>query len=109
LIANKIARGESADEIRGYLKAISKSTWQLVNWLTHSSNAVRFDGNLAIEAVEMILATFSEALIRYEKGAPDRCPNCSSYRIFVDYRPDLNADKPDVILCEACGTTISNA
>jgi hypothetical protein len=103
LIANKIARGESAEEIRSYLKAISKSTWQLVNWLTHSSNAVRFDGNLAIEAVEMLLSTFSTALIRYETGVPDRCPKCASYRIILDYRSELNEDKPDVILCEACG------
>jgi len=85
LIANAIAPGQSADEVRGYLKSVSKSTWQLVNWLTHASNAVRFDGTLAVDAVQHLLEIFSIALIRHERGIPDRCPNCLSYRLTSDY------------------------
>jgi hypothetical protein len=50
LLANTIAQGSSAAEIRAYLKTLAKSTWQLVSWLTHASNAVRFDGHMAVEA-----------------------------------------------------------
>ena len=103
LIANTIARGASADEIRAYLKSISKSSWQLVNWLTHTSNAVRFDGHMAIDATEGVITAFGAALTRYEGGVPDRCPKCSSYRIAVVYRPDLNSDSPYVPMCESCG------
>lgn len=103
LIANTIARGASADEIRAYLKSISKSTWQLVNWLTHTSNAVRFDGHMAIDATEGVITAFGAALTRYEGGVPDRCPKCSSYRIAVVYRSDLNSDSPYVPMCESCG------
>ncbi len=100
LIANSIAKGASAEEIRGYLKSTSKSTWQLVNWLTHASSAVRFDGMMAVDATEHVLSSFGAALIRYEKGIPDRCPRCSSYRITTTYHPDLDIDIP---LCESCG------
>ncbi len=103
LIANTIARGASADEIRAYLKSISKSTWQLVNWLTHASNAARFDGHMAVDATEGVITAFGAALIRYEGGVPDRCPKCSSYRIALVYRPEENSDKPYIPICESCG------
>ena len=100
LIIDDIAPGQSADEVRGYLKSVSKSTWQLVNWLTHASNAVRFDGALAVDAIGHLLATFSVALIRHPRGIPDRCPNCLSYRLTSDYRAETDAY---VTLCETCG------
>jgi hypothetical protein len=109
LIVNTIARGSSVEEIRGYLKSMSKSTWQLVNWLTHSSNAVLFDGMLAVDAFEMLLSVFGTVLIRYQTGIPNKCPNCSSYRLISDYRPDLKIDPPYVILCETCGWTDYNS
>jgi hypothetical protein len=40
-IADAVAPGSSAAELRGYLKAISKATWKYVNWLTHAKNATR--------------------------------------------------------------------
>ena len=100
LIADAIAPGQTADEVRGYLKSVSKSTWQLVNWLTHASNAVRFDSTLAVDAVQHLLEVFSIALIRHERGIPDRCPNCLSYRLTSDYRVETDAY---VTLCETCG------
>jgi len=72
LIANSIAQGSSAEEIRSYLKTISKAAWQLVNWLTHATNATRFDGNMAIEATEYVLMAFGAALLRHKNGIPDR-------------------------------------
>src|SRR6266487_1243702 len=103
LIANTIAQGASAQEIRGYLKALAKSTWQLVNWLTHASNAARFDGYMAIDATNNTLAAFGTALVRYERGTPDRCPRCSSYKLTSVYRPDLDIEPPYITLCESCG------
>jgi hypothetical protein len=102
LIADAIASGSSAERIRGYLKAISKSTWQLVNWLTHSSNAVRLDASLALDATENTLDAFSTALIRFESGIPEKCPHCGSYRLASVYRPELEIDPPYVTVCESC-------
>lgn len=48
LIAGHVAPGSSADELRRHLRATAKSTWQYVNWLTHGTNAVRFDGRIAV-------------------------------------------------------------
>jgi hypothetical protein len=47
LIANALAGGASAKEVRAMLKAFAKATWQLVAWLTHASGATRHDGELA--------------------------------------------------------------
>lgn len=100
IIAQTIASGASADRVRGYLRAISKSTWELVNWLTHTRNAVRLDGQLAIDATQGVLAAFSSVLIKYERSLPDRCPNCDSYRISSIYESKANSY---ITICEKCG------
>ncbi len=66
LIANTVAAGSSSERIRGYLKDISKSTWQLVSWLTHAQHAGRFDGILATDATENVMETFITAWARHE-------------------------------------------
>jgi hypothetical protein len=103
LIADHIAAGAGAKEVRSYLKTISKATWQFVNWLTHAANAVKSDGEVAVDATENILSAFGVALIRQERGLPDRCPSCSSYRLTSVYAPELETDPPYLTLCESCG------
>jgi hypothetical protein len=102
-IAQAIASGESSEAIRTYLKMTARGTWGLVRWLTHEQNATRFDSDLSVAATENVLATFSMALVRFERGAPDRCPVCSSYRLTSDYRPEVSTESPYVTLCESCG------
>ena len=99
LIANHVARGSSAKEVRGYLKSTSKSAWELVNWLTHAHGATRADAILAHDATQHVLAIFGTAVFRYRQGIPDRCESCGSYKIA------LWADEPGVPLrprCQAC-------
>ena len=103
LIANTIAAGSSASEVRSYLKAFAKSTWQLVSWLTHASNAVRFDGHIALEATQATLGAFGRAVLRHEREMLDRCPKCHSYKIGSEYVPTLGVDPPYVTFCESCG------
>jgi len=105
LVAQTIARGSSAEVVRGYMKASAREAWQYVNWLTHAKNATRPDGQLAVDATQHVLATFGAAFIRYEHGVPDRCGKCASYRITGAYRPDIvDDDDPYVTLCEICGS-----
>jgi len=103
LIADAIASGASASEVRGYLKAMARSTWQLVSWLTHASNAARYDAEIALDATQNTLAAFSMAVIRYERGIPDRCPQCTSYRLRSVHVPEADIDPPYLTLCEVCG------
>lgn len=102
IIANYIAAGSSNESIRGSLKTNAKSTWQLVNWLTHFKNATRFDASFALDATQNVVAAFGSAVIRYESKRPDRCPKCGSYAIDVGYNPDL-LPRPYVLECEKCG------
>jgi hypothetical protein len=103
LIADWAAPGSSGDRIRGHLKAVSKSTWELVGWLTHAKNAARTDGVIAVEAAQHTLGLFGMTIIRRENGEPGRCPKCSSYRLTTDYRPELGKEHANVRRCEACG------
>lgn len=106
LIANHVARGASAEEVRGYLKNTSKAAWKLVNWLTHAHGATRADAILAHDATQHVLAIFGTAVFRYRQGIPDRCGGCGSYKI------GLWADEPGVPLrprCQTCGWTKPDA
>lgn len=99
-IADTIAAGSSNQEIRGYLKAIARSTWQVVSWLTHASNAVIHDGRVAVNATYEVLNSFGYALMRNERKTRDRCPRCGSLRIGVLYDADSDVDQA---VCESCG------
>ena len=99
LIANAVAAGEHSKEIRRHLKTIAESTWQLVSWLTHAVNAVRYDGETAISATYAVLNAFGAALLRYERPTGDRCARCGSLRLQVIYQPDSD----EAVGCESCG------
>jgi hypothetical protein len=42
------------------------------------------------------------AMIREESGMPDRCPECGSYRLKRDWRPEFGPDHENVTRWEAC-------
>jgi hypothetical protein len=68
LIANSIAQGPGAEEVRTYLKTISQAAWQLVNWLARETNAAKLDAHMALEATEYLLMAFGAALHRHRNS-----------------------------------------
>lgn len=103
LLADTIAAGGSAERKRGYLKSIAKSTWELVNWLTHAGSASQFDAHFSYVATEHALSSWSVALMRFEFGVPDRCPKCASYKLVTYSRPDKSGNVRHFTACDACG------
>jgi hypothetical protein len=102
-IAQHFARGPRNEYLRSYLIATSRETWQLVNWLTHTSKASLHEAHLALDAVSNLLGITSLVVIQAESEAPQTCPACNSYRVVAVYEPDLGRDPPYVSLCESCG------
>lgn len=102
-IANAVAAGSSAEHVRGYLKSVADKTWQLTNWLTHTSNATRSDAELAFSATEHVVVAYASALLKRTAEVPERCARCKSYKITVDWRPDLGPAGLYIPRCEACG------
>lgn len=102
LLAGVFAQGTSAERRRGYLKSIAKSTWELVNWLTHAESASQFDAHFSYVATEHALSSWSVALMRFEFGVPDRCPKCASYILVTYSRPDKSGDVRHFTACDSC-------
>lgn len=102
LIANAIAPGSSVERRRNYLKSAAKSTWGLVNWQTHATNATGFDSYFAFQATGHVLSSWSLPLIRFEQGDPERCPRCGSYRLKNNYGHDDAVGAFSTLTCEAC-------
>ncbi len=103
LIGNAVAPGPSAEYVRGYLKSTAERVWRLVNWLTHATKATRSDAELAWDATAHLVSNYARAAHKLKSQAPERCGRCQSYRVTVDWRPDLGADGMYVARCEACG------
>lgn len=103
LIANEIAPGSSADHVRGYLKSTGDRAWRLVNWLTHAANATRSDAELAVSATSHVISNYALAVLKKRIDAPERCGRCSSYKITLDWRPDLGDSGHYIPRCESCG------
>jgi hypothetical protein len=101
LIANHVAAGASAERVRGHLKASSKSTWELAGWLTHANGANRSDAQFVLDATQSLISAFGSAVMRFESGAPERCPRCGSYSLEVGFNPEL-MPRPYVWECEKC-------
>jgi len=102
LIAKWALSGDRVQHIRAHLNEVSLSTWQLANWLTHTSNARKSDAELTVAAVRHLLDAFAAAIVRRESKQPDRCPKCSSFQMHSVYTPELERDPPYVLVCEAC-------
>jgi len=102
LIANHVAPGDRNEYVRAHLKAISKSAWDLSNWLTHANNATRHDAEIVLDAVQTVIGTFGMAVMRHESGVPERCPECGSYSLDVGFEPEL-MPRPYIMECESCG------
>ena len=81
LLAEKIAGGSSNARLRAYLKSVGKETWQHVSWLTHATNATRFDAEIAVTNIAHLLSVFTVAMLRDHSGAPKRCAECGSYQV----------------------------
>jgi hypothetical protein len=101
LIADAVAAGSRMAEVRGYLKASARTTWQMASWLTHSAHAIRYDGMLVVDATYAVLNAYGAALLRYDRPTADRCSRCNSVKIrIVD---DAEFDSGSAIVCESCG------
>jgi hypothetical protein len=103
VIANSVAPGDTDERLRSYLKRSGKATWDLVQLVTHAGSARRLDGLMALNGSQMVMTCFLFAAVRAERRTPDRCRDCSSYRLVSDYRPELGDEHPYVTLCETCG------
>lgn len=80
LLANAMAPGDSAANLRSYLKSTAVETWTYVNWLTHAKNALRMDAEIGLKMVEHLLGLFTAARMRLG-GASGRCGECGSYGV----------------------------
>jgi hypothetical protein len=102
-IANATAPGGSAEHVRGYLKTTAEPAWRPAHWLTHAANATRDDARFTLAAASHVVDNYAFAILKKKSDAPERCGRCKSYKITVDWRPDLGTTGLYVSRCEACG------
>lgn len=104
LLAEKVAPGKSSEHPRSYLKSLSKETWELVNWLTHTKNANRVIARLCVDSTSHFLTFFNAFLFSNSPRKIEECPECKSKQVSSDYR----GDEGFFHVCDVCGWEAKN-
>lgn len=91
---------------RAYVCDLAETTWDLAVWLQHYTDARDWDAEMVLDATAHLINAVSLAIIRHEEEAPERCPNCDSYRLTAD--GDLMEQNGKLgwwhqPICSACG------
>jgi len=103
ILGNVITPGDSNKDYRSYLKALAAKTWDLVSWLTHYAGATGHIADVAHQATEHALTSWSLAIMVHDADGPPRCPVCGSYRLRVEYEPGEGFGVMEVLVCDKCG------
>lgn len=106
--ADHFAGGDSNEHIRGWLKEISKRTWQLVNWLTHYNKANHDIAEMSLLATTSLIHAWLMAVARHEAGAPDKCPKCSSFDLISNYHHGQEPEGRYITHCRRCSWASEN-
>jgi len=100
VMLNQLCPGAPNSDLRSYMNGVSKKTWQLVNWLTHSQNANKTASLIAIEGSDQIVGNFVILLMMGRTDKSEICPQCASKNIRTHF--DINVD-PDGSYFDTCG------
>jgi hypothetical protein len=100
IYARSLAGGKSSERLRSLLKSSSKEAWEYVSWLTHARNAGEQEARIAFSATHQVIEAYLLAVTRTQRGQPQRCPTCTSYRLELV----RSRDGDWVKLCAACGS-----
>lgn len=100
LLYNHYCPGGSNEKLRGYLKATTDKAWELVNHLTHHTNANRTAALIAKRAVDTIVVHMANIMTRDLWDRTDQCPRCGSRAVRKFYDSDI---APDGDYFEDCG------
>jgi len=101
-IAAYLFPGARGEEARDHLKALAKTTWQYVNWLTHAANAANVHARLANDSTGRLLLTITELMNTDERDSPERCPSCGSYQLELQRTSEGLPDHSGLKACRRC-------
>ena len=101
-LASQVAPGESGSAVRGHLNKSARATWDLVNWLRHSTTSSPLDAETAIDATQHVAAAVVNAAIKLSRGERGKCSACGSADLRSKYDPETNAEFPYLVTCASC-------
>lgn len=105
VLVNQLCRGASNKDLRHHLKATAKSTWQLVNWLTHSSSANKTASSISVHACDTVVGHFIQILEREKADRTDHCPRCRSRDVRSHFDISIGTDGDYYMSCGICDWT----
>ncbi|MCG7394274.1 hypothetical protein MHY87_15315 [Microvirga sp. ACRRW] len=103
LLMNILCPGSSNKQLRHYIKALGKETWQLANWLAHDRDANSAASSICIHSCDTLLGHAIQLTVRNRTGDIDACPRCKSRDIRSHYDRYIGPDGDYYSTCGSCG------
>jgi hypothetical protein len=103
LLLDQLLPGHSNERLRSYMKGVTESTWQLVNWLTHARSATATAATIAVHASDTVVGHVISLVERGRIDRPEVCPTCNSRDIRSHFDPAIEPDGDYYLTCGACG------
>lgn len=97
-----LSAGSSNQTIRSYMKHHAKETWELVNWLTHTTSADQTAASIALEACATLIGQFIQLVVRTRTVGIAACPRCSSRDLRTHFDPVIGEDGDYFSSCGQC-------
>lgn len=102
LLMDRLCGSSSNKELRHHLKTSAKSTWQLVNWITHDRDASQTASSIAIHACDTVVGHCVQLLVRERTDQSEQCPVCKSRDIRTHFDPLIASDGDYYATCGVC-------
>jgi hypothetical protein len=102
-LIDQLLPGHSNERLRSYMKSVTESTWQLVNWLTHTRSATKTAATMAAHASDTVVGHFIALVERARFDRTEQCPTCKSRDVRSHFDPAIAPDGDYYQTCGACG------
>lgn len=102
LLMDHLLPGHSNERLRSHMKGVAQSTWQLVNWLTHSRSATKTAASIATHASDTVVGHFIQLVVRDRTDRAEECPACKSRDIRSHFDPAIEPDGDYYLSCGVC-------
>lgn len=103
LLLNHLCRGPGYQDLRSYMKNLSKESWELVNWLTHTSRAEATAAGIALEGVATLIGSMLTLVVQARPNVTATCPRCASRNIRTHFDIAIGGEGDYFSSCGECG------
>jgi hypothetical protein len=102
LLMNALLPSSSNKQLRHYMKALAKETWQLANWLAHDRDANSAATSICMHSCDTLIGHIVQLLVRRKTDNIETCPRCGSRDLRTHFDIAIGENGDYYSTCGSC-------